>query len=261
MGADCKSVGLRLPRFESWICHRGPQVVTGGVAPHNYGCSMDKAAALHHHRFARRGAAVLILTSAALSGCHAHNAMPAMSASATDAGSGSSNGNADERQLRDLYTHLLSALGRHDTAEQVALTCAEYQGDVQRRADSDPFLQIDFFGPPEQVRQLGLDAATDKLLTALAPASREAVQAVAQAIINGDAAQYKTAIQRVEQEGSSVTVDRIDPIEISGDTATVDGSFTLTAFTNPPKVIEGSNHAIREDGRWKDCTSPTQQHW
>src|SRR3984957_2873596 len=21
MGADCKSVGLRLPRFESWICH------------------------------------------------------------------------------------------------------------------------------------------------------------------------------------------------------------------------------------------------
>jgi hypothetical protein len=23
MGADCKSVGLRLPRFESWICHQG----------------------------------------------------------------------------------------------------------------------------------------------------------------------------------------------------------------------------------------------
>src|ERR1700722_3572241 len=22
MGADCKSVGLRLPRFESWICHQ-----------------------------------------------------------------------------------------------------------------------------------------------------------------------------------------------------------------------------------------------
>jgi hypothetical protein len=23
MGADCKSVGLRLPRFESWTCHQG----------------------------------------------------------------------------------------------------------------------------------------------------------------------------------------------------------------------------------------------
>src|ERR1700735_5511485 len=23
MGADCKSVGLRLPRLESWICHQG----------------------------------------------------------------------------------------------------------------------------------------------------------------------------------------------------------------------------------------------
>ena len=23
MGADCKSVGVRLPRFESWTCHQG----------------------------------------------------------------------------------------------------------------------------------------------------------------------------------------------------------------------------------------------
>jgi hypothetical protein len=31
MGADCKSVGLRLPRFESWICHQG-QAVSGPAA-------------------------------------------------------------------------------------------------------------------------------------------------------------------------------------------------------------------------------------
>ena len=24
--ADCKSVGLRLPRFESWICHKGQRL-------------------------------------------------------------------------------------------------------------------------------------------------------------------------------------------------------------------------------------------
>ena len=27
MGADCKSVGLRLPRFESWTCHQGQRLV------------------------------------------------------------------------------------------------------------------------------------------------------------------------------------------------------------------------------------------
>jgi hypothetical protein len=79
-----------------------------------------------------------------------------------------------------------------------------------------------------------------------------------EAIINGDAAQYKTAITRVEHEGRTATLNRIDNIRITGDTATVDGTFTLKAFTRPPEVVNGSNHAVRENGQWKDCTPPGQ---
>jgi hypothetical protein len=56
-------------------------------------------------------------------------------------------------------------------------------------------------------------------------------------------------IARVEQEGSSATLNRIDNIRITGDTATVDGTFTLTAFTRPAEVVNGSNHAVRENGQ------------
>jgi len=219
---------------------------------------MATAAAEYPDRLVRCVAALVLLTGCTLAGCRTDNAAPTTSTSATTAVSASSD-DTDKRQLRELYTRLLSALSRHDAAEQIALTCAKYQDEVQRREDSDPFLQIDFFGPPEQLRQLGVGAATDKLLTGLAPASREAVRAVAQAIINGDVAQYRTAIQRVEQEGTFTTLDRIDRIEIASDTATVAGSFTVTIFTNPPKVVDSSSTAIRENGRWTDCTPPTHQ--
>jgi hypothetical protein len=81
-------------------------------------------------------------------------------------------------------------------------------------------------------------------------ASREAVQNVVEAIIKGDAAQYRTAIHRVELEGGSATLDRIDNIQIAGDTATVDGASTFKAFDRPPEVVASSNHAVREGGQW-----------
>jgi hypothetical protein len=37
MGADCKSVGLRLPRFESWICHRVQRLFPALVATSSVG--------------------------------------------------------------------------------------------------------------------------------------------------------------------------------------------------------------------------------
>lgn len=199
-------------------------------------------------------AAIFVISAAASAGCHTtHNPPPAASATTT------TSPDSDERQLRDLYTQYVTALGRHDTAEQIRLTCTQYQAGIQRRADGDPILNIDFFGPPEQVRRLGLQAAADKFQTALAPASRQAVQALVQAIIDGDEQQYRVAVQRVELEGSSATIDRIDNIDIAGDTATVRGAFTVKMFTRPPEVIEATNQALREAGQWKDCTPPRRR--
>lgn len=162
----------------------------------------------------------------------------------------------DERALRNLYTQLVDALGHHDTAGQLALTCTRYQGEVHRLADQDPMLNIDYLGSAEDVRRLGPNAATDKLYATLRPASRQAVAAVVDAIIEGDAEHYQTAIKRVEREGTVATLDKLDDMTIVGDTATVNGAFTMRAFTLPPRVVAGTNQAVRENGQWKDCTPP-----
>jgi hypothetical protein len=221
---------------------------------------MENVHTVIHRRTLARGAFVLLLSVAATTACGAPSTAPTPTSTAATTAAASVN-DADEQQLRELYTELVGAMGRHDTAEQVRLTCARYQGPVQRQAvEDDPMgQQIDYLGTREEVSRLGVDAATDKFLAALAPATREAVQAVVEAMIEGDVAQYKTAIQRVEQEGSSATLDRIDKIEVSGDTATVNAVATMKQFTRPPEVLDGSNHAVREDGQWKDCTPPGQR--
>lgn len=88
----------------------------------------------------------------------------------------------------------------------------------------------------------------------LAPASREAVQALVEAIISNDKVGYAGAIQRVRREATTVTIDRLDIVEIGAQTAKVDGAITMRGFTQPAQVIEASNEAVRENGVWKDCT-------
>lgn len=204
----------------------------------------------------------VVITAGVVTACSTNNppaAAPPTSASAKHASASTvpSSDDADQQALRDLYTQLVDALGRHDTAGQVALTCTRYQGDVAQRADQDPMLNIDYFGAPDEVRRIGRAAATEKLYAALTPASKQAVEAVVDAIIYDDLPRYHTAIKRLEREGSTATLDKIDSIDITGETATVTGAFTMRVFTSPPKVIAGTNQAVRENGQWKDCTPPT----
>lgn len=118
-------------------------------------------------------------------------------------------------------------------------------------------LNIDFFGAPDEVRRIGRDAATEKMYPALAPASKQAVEAVVDAMIEGNLPNYQAAVQRLKREGTTATLDKIDSIDITGDTATVTGSYTMRVFTSPPEVVAGANHAVRENGQWQDCTPPT----
>ncbi|SHU68048.1 Uncharacterised protein [Mycobacteroides abscessus subsp. abscessus] len=163
-----------------------------------------------------------------------------------------------EQELQGLYRQIAIAMGHHDTAAQILLTCEKYRPDVQRRADADRFLRVDFFGSPEAFRRVGLDAAIEKLQPALAPASPDAVRAVAEAVIANDPAAYEAAIRRVEREGSSAEATRFDSIEITGEQATIDWVLTMRFFTQPPVTKQVTGHAIRENNRWVDCSPPTE---
>jgi hypothetical protein len=200
----------------------------------------------------------VVITAGVVTACSTNNP-PAAAPPATVPAKQASNSvtpssdDADQLALRNLYNQLVDALGHHDTAAQVDLTCARYQDDAARQAEKDAMLNIEFFGPIEQVRQVGRDAATEKLYAALLPASKQAVEAVVDAIIDDDLPRYHSAIKRLEQEGTTTTPVKIDAI----DTATVTGNYTMRAFTSPPKVIARTNQAVRENGQWKDCTPPT----
>ena len=159
-----------------------------------------------------------------------------------------------DRDIREIYTQLLAALATHDAAQEDRLTCAKDQGRAQRRVDSYPMSKIDYFGTPRDIARAGVPAATARLAPILAPASREAVQALVEAIISNDQLRYATAIQRVRREATTITIDRLDIVEIGAQTAKVDGAITMRGFAQPSQVIEASNTAVRENGVWKDCT-------
>jgi hypothetical protein len=170
----------------------------------------------------------------------------------------SSQGNtaSDEQQLRDLYARLTTALGAFDADAVAGMTCAKYQAMVRSRIDDDPILAIDFFGPAAKNAALGVDGLTERLQAGLAPASPQDIRAVAVAIVSGDTSAYAEAMKHVRREGVSTKLDHIDKVEVTGDSAVVDGVMTSQFFNRPLETFAASNQAIRVDGRWEDCTPP-----
>lgn len=217
---------------------------------------MNSAHRVHRCVGVVQAVAAALIVACAAAACHAPaNSTPDVSdRRAADPTTSSDSRAEDERQLRELYTQLLTALATHDAAQEDRLTCAKDQGKAQRRVDSYPMSKIDFFGAPADIARAGVPAATDRLAPILAPASREAVQALVEAIISNDKVGYAGAIQRVRREATTVTIDRLDIVEIAAQTAKVDGAITMRGFTQPAQVIEASNEAVRENGVWKDCT-------
>lgn len=87
--------------------------------------------------------------------------------------------------------------------------------------------------------------------------SPETVDRVAQALVAYDAPAYRTAMLEVITQAMTLTLDRIDNVEVTGDTATADVTTTQTMGDNPPQTDTDSIPYVREAGRWLDCSDPT----
>lgn len=160
-----------------------------------------------------------------------------------------------EQALRDLYTEFVAAMGSYDTDGMLALTCRELQEPIRAAQFDDPIFGLGFFGPPEVMQRMTVEEVQMQLQPTLAPASEASVKAVAQALVAGDPEAYRVAVQQVRKETNSAEITHFDSIVAEEDTATVQATFTITAFTQPSEEIKGTNHAVLEDGKWKDCTS------
>ena len=72
--------------------------------------------------------------------------------------------------------------------------------------------------------------------------------------MHNDQAAYRAGMIQVFREGVSRKLDKIDNIQVNGDAATANTTTTDALFSAPPKTETDHSQAVREHGRWTDCT-------
>jgi hypothetical protein len=76
----------------------------------------------------------------------------------------------------------------------------------------------------------------------------------AQAIVAYDEVAYQEAMLDLLTESAQLTTDKVDNIQVTGDTATADVTATRVMGDTPGQATTGSTPFVRENGQWLDCT-------
>ena len=177
------------------------------------------------------------------------------SSSASNGASATKDANGDAQQIRDLYENGNAAVEDFDAATILDLTCAKYRPKMQENLDKT-IPPMSNFGSPEELKDAGVDKIRDAFTEKFKPASDEAIGKLAQALVDNDQAGYRAAMEEILKEGISNKLDKIENIVVKGDTATADTTTTEVIFSAAPKTETKNSQAVREDGKWKDCTPP-----
>jgi hypothetical protein len=85
-------------------------------------------------------------------------------------------------------------------------------------------------------------------------ASPATLDRVAQAIVAYDEPAYRVAMLDLMTESATLTIDKVENVVITGDTATADVTVVRVMGDLPPDSSTESTPFAREDGRWLDCT-------
>lgn len=163
----------------------------------------------------------------------------------------------DEQLIRDLVAAQSEAFDAGDWDALADLTCAKYQ-EQARDPGASMVPPISEFGPREQVTVLTVPQVSDLLAQQFGEGvSKATLDGVAQAIVAYDEPAYQDAMLTLVTESTSITVDKVDNINVTGDTATADVTSTHVMGDSPPQTSTEPTPFVREDGVWLDCTDPT----
>ncbi len=163
----------------------------------------------------------------------------------------------DEQQIRDLVAAQMEAFSAGDWDALAELTCSEYR---EQARDPGAFMvpPIDPFGTRQQIATLSVPQVSERLAEqfggGVPPAT---LDRVSQAIVDYDEPAYRAAMLDAVSESTSVTVDQVENIEITGDNATAVITSTRVMGDDAPQTNTGATPYVREDGVWLDCTDPT----
>ncbi|ORB29399.1 hypothetical protein [Mycolicibacterium parafortuitum] len=159
----------------------------------------------------------------------------------------------DEQQIRDLVQAQADAFSDGDWDTLAELTCSKFSEQANNPGE---FLvpPITQFGTKEQAASIDPVQLSDSLGKEFGGASKETVDRVAQAIVAYDVPAYQAAMLDLMTESVTITVDSVENIQITGDTATADVTTTQVAGTDAPKTQTDPTPFVREDGVWLDCS-------
>ncbi|MFV8167661.1 hypothetical protein ACNQVK_37050 [Mycobacterium sp. 134] len=197
------------------------------------------------------GLAVLVM---GLAGCGSESA----SEPASSPGSSSVAAASDEQQIRDLIDQEQAAIAGFDFDRMAELTCAQYRDAVLSQPDT-MFPPLSEAGTPEELAAKPADALTVALKQQYPTASDATIGELVDALIRYDEPAYKAANLEILRQTTTVSIDKVENVKVTGDTATADLTTTWRSGDKPPATNTQSNTFLKEDGQWVDCQDPSSE--
>lgn len=166
---------------------------------------------------------------------------------------------SDEDQIRDVVYQQARIFEEGAWAELPELTCAAQQEAVSNPAEylAPPMAA---FGSQQELSSLTVPQVSEGLTQQFGrDAPKELLDRVAQALVAYDEAAYEASILDLIRESSTLTIDKVDNIKVTGDSATAEVTSSRTMGDAPPDTRTDVMPFAREDGRWLDCTGATDE--
>ncbi|CRZ17209.1 Rv0361 family membrane protein [Mycolicibacterium neworleansense] len=186
--------------------------------------------------------------------CGSESAPAPSSPAATSAQAAAS----DEQQIRDLIDEQEAAMAGFDFDRMAELTCAQYRDAVLAQPDT-MFPPISEAGTPEELAAKPADVLTEALKQQYPTASDATIGKLVDALIRYDEPAYKAANLEILRQTTTVTIDKVDNVKVTGDNATADLTVSWKSGDRPPATSTDSNTFLKEGGQWLDCEEPSAE--
>ncbi|MBF6161396.1 hypothetical protein [Nocardia cyriacigeorgica] len=162
----------------------------------------------------------------------------------------------DAQQIRDLIAQQEPAMATFDFDRIAELTCTKYRDQVKNLPDT-MFPPLSSAGTAEEFAAKPADQLAAALKAEYPAASDESINNLVDAFIRYDEPAYKAANLAIMRETTTVTVDKVDNIKVTGDTATADLTTTWKNEGAESETKTEPNAYVKEDGKWLDCQQPS----
>lgn len=165
---------------------------------------------------------------------------------------------SDEQQIRALIDEQEAAMAGFNFDRMAELTCAQYRDAVLAQPDT-MFPPLSEAGTPEELAAKPAGAMAEALKQQYPAASDATIGQLVDALISYDEPAYKASNLEILRQTTTVTIDKVENIKVTGDNATADLTVTWRSGDKPPATSTDSNTFLQEDGQWLDCQGPSSE--